>query len=100
VAIVERRVPARTLRGALRFGARVRWQAEVTLDALARRRGAGRQIVVSSRPQRTIKEPGWVVVPEIAWTTAEPSLPPANLIRLPYPVGSADNRWGRRRREE
>jgi uncharacterized protein (DUF58 family) len=101
-ALVERPMLARSHREALRLGARIAWQTEVPL-ATVMARDTVRQIVVSGRPRRIKESPAvsWVVVPEIAWTSRELSLPRAPTLsaRLPFPSGSADNRFGRRLRE-
>jgi uncharacterized protein (DUF58 family) len=80
-----------------RLGARVTWQEAVPLDRLIER--TGRQIVVSSRPHRLAAEVRWIVVPELAWTTYEADFPRATWASLAYPIGCAENRAGRRRRE-
>jgi uncharacterized protein (DUF58 family) len=93
----------RSSREALRLGGRIEWQTAVPLAALVANAAAApvRQVVVSSRPRRlaTAPEVAWVVVPEVAWTSAEPPLPQSSRIKLPFPSGCADNRFGRRRRE-
>jgi uncharacterized protein (DUF58 family) len=99
---VERAMGARSPREALRLGARVVWQTALPLGALVAR-SAVKQVVVSSRPRR-IKLPSevsWIVVPEVGWTSPEPSSSVASALetRLPYPAGSAENRLGRRLRE-
>jgi uncharacterized protein (DUF58 family) len=97
---VERPMIARSPREALRLGARVAWQAEVPLASLLVT-GPARQLVVSSRP-RQLPSPAdisWIVVPESAWAAPEVWPPSTNPTTLPFPIGSADNRLGRRRRE-
>jgi len=100
IAAVERPMLARSPREALRLGARVAWQDQVTLAELLA--PGVRQVVVSSRP-RQIASPAdvaWVVVPESAWTSPEPWPPINTPLTLPFPMGAADNRLGRRRREQ
>lgn len=96
---VERTMVAQSPREALRLGGRVAWQTSLPLSALIAR-GGTRQVVVSSRPRRLQlpSEVLWVVVPEMAWTTPEPWLPPRRILaaKLPFPSGCADNRLGRR----
>jgi len=97
---VERLLGARSAREALRLGARVAWQSTQPLTALLGRT-ATKQIVVSSRPQRPSwpKAIQWIVVPEAAWTSTEPLDAPMNLMKLPFPAGTAENRRSRRSRE-
>jgi len=97
---VERMLGARSSREALRLGARVTWQPAQPLAALLSRT-ATKQIVVSSRPRRMQwpSELLWIVVPEAAWTSTEPLPTAKNLLTLPFPSGSADNRRSRQRRE-
>jgi hypothetical protein len=40
-----------------------------------------------------------VIVPEGSWTSLEPQATTAPAITLPYPIGSGDNRYERRRGE-
>jgi hypothetical protein len=97
---VERLLGARSAREALRLGARVAWQSTQPLAALLAR-SATKQIVVSSRPQRHPWEGQivWIVVPEAAWTSTEPLDAVPNLMKLPFPAGTAENRRSRRNRE-
>jgi uncharacterized protein (DUF58 family) len=99
VAAVERPMIARSPREGLRLGARVAWQTEVSLPALLA--PDVKQLVVSSRPRQLTSRAqiSWVVVPESAWTSPEPWPPITNPMTLPFPMGAADNRLGRRRRE-
>lgn len=106
-APVERALVTRSSRQALQLGARVAWQPAVSLAALlsnGRRRSfepaPPRTIVVTSRPKPRdlAQDIGWVVVPELAWTThGWQPLPQPLWMTLPFPAGSAENRWGRRR---
>jgi uncharacterized protein (DUF58 family) len=101
-SVTERPMLARSPRDALRLGARVAWQTAVPLAQLMARDPV-RQIVVSGRPRRIKASPAvsWVVVPEVAWTSRELWSPkPTTLsVKLPFPSGSAENRFGRRMRE-
>jgi uncharacterized protein (DUF58 family) len=103
VARAERPMLPRTSRDALKLAARVTWQGAVPLATLLERpRGAAacRQVVVATRPPRTRDdEVTWVVLPDGAWTAAEQSMPSSPLAVLPYPIGSGDNRFERRRAE-
>lgn len=89
------------LRAALRLGAAAHWQGSVEACDLL---GAGAAVVVSYRAQparagSSGPEPRWIVVPEPAWTGSDALAKPASAGDLPYPMGSSDNRWSRRRRE-
>lgn len=102
---IERVVHAGAPREALRLGARVGWQNQVALTRLLAR-GPGRSLVVSARI-RTLAatsdafvEPRWIVVPEPAWTAPEPWMPNLMPNALAFPLGAAENRRGRRRRED
>lgn len=83
--------------GALRLGAKVRWQSSMPVDALLTDEPA---IVVSrANIGRTPEHAkvGWIVVlPDRI--TPEPAWPFPHSMRLPHPQGSSDNRWSRRRR--
>ena len=59
-----------------------------------------RHVVVSSRPrpESVGDEVCWVVVPEVVWTAPEGTAPQPSLVSLPFPVGSAENRFIRRSR--
>jgi uncharacterized protein (DUF58 family) len=103
LAVIERLMNGRAPREALRLGARVEWQNRMSLDSLLARSPV-RQVVVSARPRAVtqaagVVEPLWIVVPESAWTSTELRLPTALPATLPFPIGSAENRGGRRRRE-
>nr|HEX4313020.1 DUF58 domain-containing protein [Kofleriaceae bacterium] len=100
---VERAMAPRAPREALGLGARVTWQSSVTAAALLLppERCAMKQIVVATRPPRETPPDGvsYVVLPEGAWTTAEPLPIATHFATLPYPIGSGDNRFERRRVE-
>jgi len=110
VAVADPRTPPQALdwpltqrapRAALRLGGRVDWQTTVPLGELVTGAAAAvKQVVVSSRPRKLAALPiAWVMVPEPVWTSPEPALPGASPAKLPFPSGSAENRFGRRRRE-
>jgi len=87
---------------ALKLGARAAWQPALPLASLLAHSPSRkeRQVVVSSRPRPVDAEDvSWVVVPEVVWTMPEPWAPSASWWKLPFPIGSADNRLGRRRAE-
>lgn len=100
-ARVERALVQRSSRQALQLGARVAWQPSVFLDTLVgKSRDGVRTIIVTARPKTRItsSELTWIVVPEMAWTThGWQPLPQAAWATLPYPAGSAENRWSRRK---
>jgi uncharacterized protein (DUF58 family) len=101
---VERPMLPRVSRDALKLAARVTWQGAVPVASLLApaRKGAPavRRIVIAMRPPRTRDdEVAWIVLPDGAWTAAEQSVPSAALSLLPYPIGSGDNRFERRRAE-
>ncbi len=101
----QRSMHARATHEARRFAARVAWQPTVRLDMLLDDRGAPaptRQIVVSCRPRApgeraSAAQIAWVVVPHNDWTSPEAWPTPPSAVRLPFPVGSAENRYARRR---
>ncbi|HTR53063.1 MAG TPA: DUF58 domain-containing protein [Kofleriaceae bacterium] len=99
--VVEKAIGPRALRDGLRLGARASWQATLPLPALLEARKV-RNVVVSCRaPQRVGVHPDvtWIVVPEWCWHVDEPRFEVANALVLPHPIGSADNRYARRRAE-
>jgi uncharacterized protein (DUF58 family) len=99
IAAVERPMHARSPREGLRLGARIAWQTEVPLAALLA--PGGKQVVVSARPRQLASpaEHAWVVVPESVWAAPEPWPSLTTPLTLPFPMGAADNRLGRQRRE-
>jgi uncharacterized protein (DUF58 family) len=100
VAPVARGLSARALHDAAALGARIAWQPTQPLERMLDATAA-RQIVVSSRPRRHAAATGasWVVVPDGLWTAADLPPPGRSKLLLPYPLGSAENRPGRVRRE-
>lgn len=100
----ERPLLGRASGDANKLGARVAWQPKVRLDMMLDKPGM-RQIVVSARPRvySTRAEHAsveWVVVPHNEWTTAETWPAPSSSLVLPFPAGSADNRYTRRQAEQ
>ncbi len=84
---------------ALRLGAQARWQEAVPVESLLDDEPA---IVVSCRRAPLLEERGkvrWILVPEAAWTRVLEQRPRTSAAVMPHPMGSADNRWSRRRRE-
>jgi uncharacterized protein (DUF58 family) len=103
VAPVERALVQRSSRQALQLGARVAWQASVSLAQLVgKARDGVRTIVITSRPKPRVPLPEvtWIVVPEVAWTShGWQPLPNSLWMVLPFPAGSAENRMSRRRQQ-
>ena len=100
VVPVERALVTRSSRQALQLGTRVRWQERLDLAALLAK--AGRQVVVTARPRPTkaSSDVTYIVVPEAAWTThGWTPIPQHSFLKLPFPIGSAENRLDRRRQE-
>jgi uncharacterized protein (DUF58 family) len=96
---IERPLLARNTHSAVRLGSRIAWQTKRPLESVVADRRA-KQVVVSSRPRRVAgSELTWVVVPEVAWTTLEVDPPLDQSAKLPYPIGSAENRPSRLARE-
>ena len=94
---VERSLPTRGIDPSLRFGAMVTWQTVVPLGTLVderAERGAIKQIIVSSRPRRVpfATDVEWIILPENAWTSAEPDLAEPSATRLTFPLGLEENR--------
>jgi hypothetical protein len=81
-----------------RLGARARWQDSLPVTRLL---SEERSIIVSHRLPVSAEEEGgrWIVVPAELWGSYAP-LPQRPAYGLfPYPSGSADNRWSRRRKD-
>jgi hypothetical protein len=86
---------SRTPQEAARIGARVAWQDRVSTESLL----TDEATFVVSRgvvaPPREGDRTRWIVVYP---TISEPKWPFPSVLRLPYPMGSAENRWSHRRR--
>jgi uncharacterized protein (DUF58 family) len=100
VAPLRRRMSRRATAAALRLGAHVRWQDELAVQRLIE---PGGTIVVSYRLQPDPPEhpaARWIVVPRSLWPRADltPLTPSPGV--MPHPMGTADNRWSRRRDEQ
>ncbi len=95
--VTQRLVP-RALAPALRLGARASWQAGLPASTLLSK---ARSIIVSHRlPASTTEATArWIVVPAELWTPFAELPQRRSLGLLPYRIGSADNRWSRRRQE-
>jgi uncharacterized protein (DUF58 family) len=97
--LCERPMHPRSAQAAMRFGARIGWQATLPLERILGDRH-DKQVIVSARPRRIAKgEVGWVVVPEVAWTTPESTLLTERATQYAHPIGSPENRRERRARE-
>jgi len=95
--IVERQLGARSREG-VKLGARVRWDGRTQLTRMLDDK-APAQIVVSARPRHLGVSCAltWVVVPDVLWAQAAPRPPAWAPLVLPHPIGSAENRGGRRK---
>ena len=106
VVPVRRPLLPRAWTPAQRLGSRLRWQEALRPEALLvpieGDRGADhRTVVVSHRLPASPKEgeARWIVVPASLWAPFfEPRARSSGGL-FPFPMGSADNRWSRRRRE-
>jgi len=83
---------------AQRLGSRLRWQEALRPEALLTDE---RTVVVSHRLPATPKEgeARWIVVPASLWAPWNEPRASSSEGLFPFPMGSADNRWFRRRRE-
>jgi uncharacterized protein (DUF58 family) len=109
---IHRRMSARAMGASETLGAGARWQDDVPPAALLDARGlgdlrepvprdaraTGRFVVVSHRLPLDDIENGatWIVVPETLWASPTPPSPWRTPALLPFPMGSAENRWLRR----
>jgi len=99
--VQERPMHPRSAQAAMRFGAKIEWQAALPIEQVVGDR-RDKHVIISARPRRTAgdkAQTGWVVVPEVAWTTHEGALPTEKATRYAYPIGSPENRRERRERE-
>ncbi len=98
VAKLRQGLSGRGMADAQRLGAAIAWQDAIPPRDLV---DDARTIVVSHRLPKTDEESAatWIVVPAELWSTFDaPRVTPSHGV-LPYPMGSADNRWSRRRLE-
>jgi uncharacterized protein (DUF58 family) len=99
MTVIERRMDARATDVVAQLGARVVWQAGLTLESVLGDR-VERHIVISARPRRVANEQvRWVVVPDVAFSTADVDFLPEDTFEHPFPSGSPENRRTRRQRE-
>ncbi len=99
VAVTRHELMLRAPDAALRIGAQVQWQSQIPVDALFTDEAT---YVVSRAVLARPQEPGsvrWIVVFPTA-LSPEPPWPSPSGARLRYPMGSSENRWSLRRREE
>lgn len=99
VVVARQELMLRALDPALRIGARVRWQSSVPVDQIFTDEATyvvSRAVLASPLEQGKCR---WIVVFPSA-ISAEPPWPSASGARLRYPMGSPENRWTLRRREE
>ena len=83
----------------LQLGARVAWQGELSAKALLEEK---RSIVVSCRPlwEKLAGLDARVIVLEPRFWTPFDRSPPYFPLLYPFPAGTPENRWSRRRRRE
>lgn len=99
LVIRERKLHPRSAQPAMRFGARIAWQTGTPLEQIVGDRRE-KQVIVSAKPRRVANDAiGWVVVPEVAWTSLEVDLPLDHPTRHRFPLGSPENRSDRRAQE-
>ena len=106
--VTEKPLVRRSAKVALQLGSRIMWQPTVPLASLVqrgRRPAPGRTVVVTARPRPQLPIPDdnitYVVVPELTWTMHNwQPIPQTSLVTLPYPSGSPENRWSRRKQEK
>jgi uncharacterized protein (DUF58 family) len=88
-----------TLALAERLGARARWQSSFPVTNLLSKDEPS--IIVSHRLPANPAEAAerWIVVPAELWSPFAETPQRPSLGLLPHPIGSADNRWSRRKRD-
>jgi hypothetical protein len=104
-SVVEKPLVRRSAKVALQLGARVGWQGEIALPSFMKRRSTVRTVIVTARPRPQLPAADdnvtFVVVPEMTWTMNNwKAIPLTSLTTLPYPSGSPENRWTRRRQDK
>lgn len=95
----EQPLSQHTMSRARRVGADVQWQDTLTLAGLVTDEPT---IIVSHRFQPDPSPGGdarWIIVPEPVWTCFDERPREISPALLPHPMGTAENRWSRRRRE-
>lgn len=97
LAVARHEVSLRAPAAALRLGAQVAWQSQMRVEELLTdeatfvvSRGVLAQPAAHGKARWIVVLP--VISPEQAW-------PFPSEVRVPYPVGSSENRWSHRRRE-
>jgi uncharacterized protein (DUF58 family) len=100
IAVARHELTLRSPEPALRIGAQVRWQSRMPVDQLFTDEATyvvSRAVLASPLQQGSVR---WIVVFPSA-VSPEPPWPSASSgARLRFPVGSTENRWTLRRREE
>ncbi len=99
VAVGRHDLMLRAPDAALRIGAQVQWQSRIPVDQVFTDEATyvvSRAVLARPVEQRSVR---WIVVFPSA-ISAEPPWPSASGARHRYPMGSSDNRWTLRRREE
>ncbi|MDB5219742.1 MAG: hypothetical protein JWO86_7669 [Myxococcaceae bacterium] len=99
VAVVRHELMLRAPEAALRIGAQVQWQSRIGADELFTDEATyvvSRAVLARPLEQSAVR---WIVVFPTA-LSPEPTWPSPSGTRLRYPMGSSENRWTLRRREE
>jgi len=99
VAVARHDLMLRAPDPALRIGAQVRWQSRIPVGELFTDEATyvvSRAVLASPLEQGSVR---WIVVFPSA-ISAEPPWPSSSGTRLRFPMGSSENRWTLRRREE
>jgi hypothetical protein len=98
-AVARQDLMLRALDPARRLGAQVTWQDRIPVDQLFTDEATyvvSRAVLASPLEQRSVR---WIVVFPSA-ISAEPPWTSSSGARLRFPMGSSENRWTLRRREE
>lgn len=99
VAVARHELTLRAPDAALRIGAQVGWQSRIPVDELFTDEATyvvSRAVLARPLQQASVR---WIVVFPTA-LSPEPPWPSPSGARLRYPMGSSENRWSLRRREE
>jgi uncharacterized protein (DUF58 family) len=99
VVVARHELTLRAPDAALRIGAQVLWQSRIPVDQLFTDEATyvvSRAVLARPLEQGSVR---WIVVFPTA-VSPEPPWPSPSGARLRYPMGSSENRWSLRRREE
>lgn len=99
VAVARHDLMLRAPDAALRIGAQVQWQSRIPVNELFTDEATyvvSRAVLASPLEQGSVR---WIVVFPSA-ISAEPPWSSSSGVRLRFPMGSSENRWTLRRREE